>query len=263
MTWAASANRSLDAEIARPLQLAQRQLLADASHELRTPITTLRTNLEVLARNPDMPREELTPLLRDLAAESADLGYLVDDLLVTARSEQELATPELVPLDEIVISEVERCRAKHPDSQISVDSQPVTVLGSETGLRRAVANLLDNAVKWSPRGAEIEVVLAGGALTVRDHGPGFRPDDLPRVFDRFYLVGVGSNGSGVGSRTLDRREGRARALRGRERGQRARRRGEADDDASGRIQWRRRTSRTYAAVNRGLLPIPNSFLTAH
>jgi len=181
-------------------QLAQGQLLADASHELRTPIATLRTNLEVLARNPEMELSERIPLLRDLAAESAELGVLADDLLVSARSEQELASPELLSLDELTISEVERCRSMHSNSRITVDLQRWLVSGSETGLRRAIANVLDNAVKWSPSDGAIEVTLIEGALVVRDHGPGFREEDLPRVFDRFYRSETARTvpGSGLG-----------------------------------------------------------------
>ncbi len=181
-------------------QAAQKHLMADASHELRTPVATLRTNLEVLARNPDMPAADRTPLLEDLAGESAELGALVDDLLISARSEQEIASPTLLALDELVISETERCSSQHPEINFKLDLESSLADGSESGLRRAIANMLDNAVKWSPPQGTITVSLARGRLSVMDEGPGFAEEDLPRVFDRFYRSSAARTvpGSGLG-----------------------------------------------------------------
>ncbi len=179
---------------------AQRQLVADASHELRTPVATIRTNLEVLLRNPDMPAEERAPLLNDLIEESAELGVLIEDLLETAREADEEEAFEPVALDEVVRSELDRRRKRHPDVNVLEDLQPTVLLGREMRLRRAFGNLLDNAIKWSQREGTVAVVLAGGSLSVRDHGPGFDPADLPHVFDRFYRAPSARTvaGSGLG-----------------------------------------------------------------
>jgi two-component system sensor histidine kinase MprB len=181
-------------------QRAQRQLVADASHELRTPVATIRTNLEVFARNPDLDPEDREPLLQDLIGESAELGALVEDLLESARDEDSREAFEEIPLEELVASELERWGRRHPESGILARLAPVAIRGRERRLQRALANLLDNAIKWSPPGAAVEVTLDGGTLTVRDHGPGFQTEDLPFVFDRFYRAPSARTvpGSGLG-----------------------------------------------------------------
>jgi two-component system sensor histidine kinase MprB len=181
-------------------QRAQRQLVADASHELRTPVATIRTNLEVLARNPDLPAEERAPLLRDLIGESAELGGLVEDLLESARESGDAEPSGAVALDAIVASELERWSRRHPDLAIHSDLEPTVILARESPLRRALGNLIDNAIKWSPPDGEIDVTLTDGKLIVRDQGPGFAPEDLPHVFDRFYRAPSARTvpGSGLG-----------------------------------------------------------------
>jgi len=179
---------------------AQRQLIGDASHELRTPVASLRTNLEVLLRNPDLDLVERAPLLEDLIEQSAEIGALIEDLLESARSADESGAPEPLRLDELVSSEIELCAARHPNIYFDRQLEPYVVAGRETRLSRAVVNLLDNAVKWSPPAAAVEVTLADGELSVRDHGPGFSADDLPHVFDRFYRSPIARSvpGSGLG-----------------------------------------------------------------
>jgi two-component system sensor histidine kinase MprB len=95
---------------------------------------------------------------------------------------------------------VERARRVTPRLTVTADLHPWVVNGSPERLARLVANLLDNAAKWSPPGGVIEVCLRDGELTVRDHGPGFAAADLPRVFDRFYRADAarGMTGSGLG-----------------------------------------------------------------
>ena len=103
-------------------------------------------------------------------------------------------------LDELVESELERWAKRHPEVDVVPDLEPTTVLGRETRLRRAFGNILDNAIKWSPSGSTVVVVLAGGMLSVRDHGPGFDAADLPYVFERFYRASSARTvpGSGLG-----------------------------------------------------------------
>ncbi len=181
-------------------QRAQRQLVADASHELRTPVATIRTNLEVLARNPDLHAEDRAPLLRDLIGESAELGGLVADLLESARQSSDDEPFDTIALDAVVTSELERWSRRHPGLVIVPHLQPTVMLARESRLRRALGNLLDNAIKWSPPDGTIEVTLSDGKLSVRDHGAGFAPGDLPHIFDRFYRAASARSipGSGLG-----------------------------------------------------------------
>jgi two-component system sensor histidine kinase MprB len=181
-------------------QRTQRQLIGDASHELRTPIASIRTNLEVLARNPDLDPRERTPLIRDLVGQMTELGALVEDLLESARAGEDGTQPEMLQLDELVATEIRRCGERHPRVQIDARLEPYELVGVESRLRRAIGNVLDNAAKWTPQGAHIEVRLTNGAITVRDHGPGFEKSDLPHVFDRFYRSAAARAvaGSGLG-----------------------------------------------------------------
>ena len=95
---------------------------------------------------------------------------------------------------------VERARRNRPEVTYSVELEPSTVQGVPATIERAVGNLLDNAAKWSPPGAEVEVEVRDGQLVVRDHGPGIADEDLPYVFDRFYRARAarGMPGSGLG-----------------------------------------------------------------
>lgn len=181
-------------------QRAQRQLVADASHELRTPVATIRTNLEVLARNPDLRAEDRAPLLRDLIGESVELGGLVADLLESARQSSDDEPFDTIAVDAVVTSELERWSRRQPGLMIVPRLEPTVVLARESRLRRALGNLLDNAIKWSPPDGTIEVTLSDGKLSVRDHGAGFAPGDLPHIFDRFYRAASARTipGSGLG-----------------------------------------------------------------
>jgi two-component system sensor histidine kinase MprB len=179
---------------------AQRQLVADASHELRTPLTSVRTNIEVLAGDRMLPPEERARLLSDVVEQLGEMTTLIAELIELARSEQLAAEPEDVRLDLLVSDAVERARRNRPEVVYSADLEPATIAGVPATIERAVGNLLDNAAKWSPAGAEVEVVLRDGRLTVRDHGPGIAEEDLPYVFDRFYRARAarGMPGSGLG-----------------------------------------------------------------
>jgi two-component system sensor histidine kinase MprB len=177
---------------------AQTQLVADASHELRTPLTSLRTNVEVLQRAEDLSEAERARMLSEIRSQAEELSELLADLLDLSRTER--VTPEPVQLDEVVETALERTRKSANGVRFDAHLEPTTVNGVSTRLERAVANLLDNAVKWSPPDGTVEVDLSGGELRVRDHGPGISQDDLPRVFDRFYRApsARGVPGSGLG-----------------------------------------------------------------
>jgi two-component system, OmpR family, sensor histidine kinase MprB len=168
-------------------QTAQRRLVADASHELRTPLTSMRTNLELLARShQEMSEEERSTILADLVAQAAELSQLVNQLVDLER--EPLGTEPLgdVAFDEVVGAALTRARLHSPSLEFVSHLEPTVVVGHAGVLERAAANLLDNAAKWSPPGGEIEVNLVGGTLSVRDHGPGIDPADVPHVFERFY-----------------------------------------------------------------------------
>ena len=178
----------------------QRQLVADASHELRTPLTSLRTNIEVLASERELPAGERERLLRDVVEQLGEMTTLISGLIELARAEQHPAEPEDVRLDLVAAEAVDRTRRDRPGVTFSTDLQETVVHGIPATIEQAVANLLDNAAKWSPPGGEVEVAVRDGELTVRDHGPGIDEQDLPYVFDRFYRArdARGLPGSGLG-----------------------------------------------------------------
>ena len=179
---------------------AQRQLVADASHELRTPLTSLRTNIEVLASDRELPPGERERLLHDVVEQLGEMTTLIAELMDLARGEQHTAEPEEVRLDLVAADAVERTRRNRPGVEFVTDLQESVVHGVPSSIERAVANLLDNAAKWSPPGADVEVAVNDSTITVRDHGPGIDPEDLPYIFDRFYRASSarGLPGSGLG-----------------------------------------------------------------
>jgi two-component system, OmpR family, sensor histidine kinase MprB len=179
---------------------ARRQLVADASHELRTPLTSLRTNIEVLASDRALPPGERERLLTDVVDQLGEMTTLIAELIALARGEQEAAEPEDVRLDLVTADALERTRRNRPGVSFKTDFEETEVLGVPATIERAVANLLDNAAKWSPPGGEVEVAVRNGEVVVRDHGPGIDEEHLPYVFDRFYRApsARGMPGSGLG-----------------------------------------------------------------
>ena len=179
---------------------AQRRLVSDASHELRTPLTSLRTNIEILAKAEALPNEERRRLLDDVDAELDELSRLVADVVDLARDGEPERLEEDLRLDQLVADAVDRARRRAPEITFETTLDETVVHGSRERLHRAVSNLLDNAVKWSPDGETVEVRVADAAVTIRDRGPGIAEDDLPKVFDRFYRApdARGRPGSGLG-----------------------------------------------------------------
>ena len=178
----------------------QQQLVQDASHELRTPLTSLRTNIEVLARGDALPPEDREQLLRDVVAQLGEMTALVGELTELARGEDHTSSLEDVRLDLLTQDAIRRATRNHPDVPIQAELAPASMVGTPATLERAIANLLDNAAKWSPAGSPVEVRLSGGELTVRDHGPGIADADLPHIFERFYRATSARSmpGSGLG-----------------------------------------------------------------
>jgi two-component system sensor histidine kinase MprB len=179
---------------------AQRQLVADASHELRTPLTSLRTNIEVLAGEHALAPEERERLLHDVVEQLGEMTALIAELIELARAEQHPEEAQDIRLDLIAEDAVERARRNRPNVTFTTDFDSSLVHGAPSTIERAIANLLDNAAKWSPPGGPVEVGVHGHEVTVRDHGPGIAEEDLPYVFDRFYRASAarGLPGSGLG-----------------------------------------------------------------
>jgi two-component system sensor histidine kinase MprB len=191
-------NRTLDAlehSIA-----SQRNLVADASHELRTPIATIRANLQLMRDEALLSAEDRAALRADVIEELDELTALVGDVVELARGSKPSGEHGEVRLDEVVRQAIERARRRAPGLDFHQVIEPTLVEGEADRISRAVTNLLDNAAKWSPTGGVVEVTLQDGLVTVRDHGPGFHEVDLPYVFDRFHRARDAQSkpGSGLG-----------------------------------------------------------------
>jgi two-component system sensor histidine kinase MprB len=187
-------------------RLRQQRLIADAGHELRTPLTSLRTNADLLLRSErtgrPIPPADKERLLRNVNAQLVELSDLVGDLLLLARPEHVPSEPPTTSTawDRAIGRAVERASLRAPNARIETDVEPWQVRGEPAALERAVVNLLDNALKFGGAQGLVEVRLHDGELTVRDHGPGIAPADVPYVFERFWRAPAarGLPGSGLG-----------------------------------------------------------------
>ncbi|MFH9572124.1 sensor histidine kinase [Streptomyces sp. NPDC017230] len=170
----------------------QQQLIADAGHELRTPLTSLRTNIELLTRSEEtgrpIPEADRKALLASVKAQMTELAALIGDLQELSRPDtgQHAGRTRILAWHDVVESALRRARLRGPELTITADVRPWYVRAEPAALERAVVNILDNAVKFSPDSGTVDVCLADGVLTVRDHGPGIPADELPHVFDRFW-----------------------------------------------------------------------------
>ncbi|MET0663924.1 MAG: HAMP domain-containing sensor histidine kinase [Acidimicrobiales bacterium] len=198
----------------------QQQLIQDASPELRTPLTSLRTSAELLERGPDIDPDERDRLLAVVASESKELSELVTELVDLATDQRAAAPYAEVALDEIVGRAVRQSRDR-TGREIALSTEPALVAGDAVLLERVVRNLLDNADKFSPAGTPVEVTLvtvgAAARLVVADYGPGIPAEDQERVFDRFYRSAATRTlpGSGLGlaivAQVVDAHGGEVRA----------------------------------------------------
>jgi signal transduction histidine kinase len=177
---------------------AQRRLVADASHELRTPLTSLITNLELLAERPEDPSSP--ELVAAALAEAGELRVLVNDLVELARDGRASFHIEDVRLDLVAERVTARAAGRVPGLRYELDCRPTLVRGDPDALERAIGNLVDNAVKWSPPEGRIRISAADGTVEVSDDGPGIPEDEMPYVFDRFYRSATARAlpGSGLG-----------------------------------------------------------------
>ncbi|MFI9510398.1 ATP-binding protein [Nocardia sp. NPDC052566] len=188
----------------------QRRLVADAGHELRTPLTSLRTNTELLMASsrpgaPRIPDEDMAELRSDVMAQIEELSTLVGDLVDLAREDAPETVYERVDLGEVTERALERARRRRGSIEFVAELRPWFVYGHEAGLERAILNVLDNAAKWSPAGAQVKVTMRETGrglleLAVDDAGPGIPPNERELVFERFYRTTASRSmpGSGLG-----------------------------------------------------------------
>ncbi len=185
----------------------QREFAADASHELRTPLTVIRSSVEYLGRHRAEPVAAVGDALEDIEAEVDQLSTLVDDLLLLARSDSGAVELDRLPVDVGDVAGEAASTLAQPAAdrnvRIVVDPQPAIVTGDAARLRQLVTILVDNAIRHSPPACEVRVTVRGDGrsadLVVEDQGPGIRPEDLPRVFDRFWRApGAPAGGTGLG-----------------------------------------------------------------
>jgi two-component system sensor histidine kinase MprB len=195
---ASSFNSMLDA--LRTSREQQRRLVMDASHELRTPLTALRTNIDLLRRARTFDASQREELLGETDVELRELTDLVSELveLATDTRSEELEQP--VDLGELVERVVTR-RQRRSAREITLEIHDAAIVNARvTLLERAIGNLLDNALKFSPAGTPVEVVVQAANVEILDRGTGIDAADLPHVFDRFYRSPTARTvpGSGLG-----------------------------------------------------------------
>lgn len=170
------------------LATTQRTLMADAAHQLRTPLTGARTNLQVLARlGDDAP--ERGQIVRDVVQQLAALAGMVDDAVELASVEERWGAGAWhgnVQLDEVVAAAVDAARERLPAHTVLCRTEPAIVVGDPELLGRALANLVDNAARFAPDDTPIEVVQRDGEVAVLDRGPGFDAAERAHVFQPFY-----------------------------------------------------------------------------
>ncbi len=201
----------------------QREFAADASHELRTPLTVIRGNLRLLRSTSTRP-ETRAAALDDIDGEVDRMTSLVEQLLLLARTDSDAIELELGPTD-LADEAADTLEAFTPVAeakqvQLGLDVEPAPLTADQFRVRQLIGILVDNAVRHAPQQGHVNVKVreAGGraTLTVEDDGPGIRPQDLPRVFDRFWRAAdAPEGGSGLGlsiaAWIVERHGGRIRA----------------------------------------------------
>jgi two-component system, OmpR family, sensor histidine kinase MprB len=177
----------------------QRRLVQDAGHELRTPLTSLRTNLDVLRRHRNLGDADRAQIVDDLHSEVEEMVTLVEEIVTVAGG---VATDE--PATEFSLGDAVRRVVdrftRRTGRQFAVVADDSPVRAQESAVERAVSNLLDNAAKFDPSGAAVDVEVNAGAVSVSDHGPGIPADELDHIFERFHRTAATQSlpGSGLG-----------------------------------------------------------------
>jgi two-component system, OmpR family, sensor kinase len=198
----------------RQLTATQRQFMADASHELRTPVTTTRTAAYVALQQPHRDEGDYRETLAIIEQQATRLSRIVDDMFTLARADAGTYPLRQMPmyLDEVVEDEVRAARVLASTRDVSIEAATVAsaaVTGDEDLIRRLLVNLLDNAIRYTPGGSIVRVDLeqapGGYSLSISNPGPGIPPEIQPHIFERFYRVdaartrrGNADGGAGLG-----------------------------------------------------------------
>jgi two-component system sensor histidine kinase MprB len=180
-------------------QSEQRRLVQDAGHELKTPLTSIRTNLDVLRRHPDLEGDQRSQVIGDLHAEVEEMVDLVEEIVAVAGGVASDEPATEFSLGDAAADVVDRFQ-RRTGRTIRLDADESLVLAQPTGVQRAISNLIDNAIKFDPSGGLIEVTVRQGRVDVLDRGPGIEPEDAPLVFERFHRGAEARTlpGSGLG-----------------------------------------------------------------
>ncbi|GIE97442.1 sensor histidine kinase [Paractinoplanes rishiriensis] len=178
---------------------AQRQLIDDASHELRSPLAIIRTHLDATLNSPEATEDERRRAVATVDRATTRMSRLVEDLLATARRDADALTDTDLDLSAVAREAGEESFLPDRPLRLTYDTaDALRLIGDADALRRAVGNLLSNAVRLAPTSSTVTVSTGRTGswlwLAVTDQGPGITPDDLPRVFDRFWR---GRNGNGT------------------------------------------------------------------
>jgi signal transduction histidine kinase len=185
----------------------QREFAANASHELRTPLTVIRASVEDLKRNRRSKVEDVGEAIGDIDAEVGAMTALVEDMLTLARTDSGVVQVEHLPLDlsDVAVDAASMLVTLGQERGVSVvlDPLPARVTGDPLRLRQLVTILVDNAIRHSPKDSTVAVWVRpeplSALLQVDDHGPGVKPEDLPRLFERFWRADdAPAGGTGLG-----------------------------------------------------------------
>ena len=180
-------------------RLQQRRLVQDAGHELRTPITSIRTNLDVIRRHPDLSPTDREAVVEDIHAEVEQLTELVNEIVAVSVGDVVDEPREQLDLAELATDVAARYQ-RRSGREIVVVAEPTVVVAQRGAVQRALSCLLDNATKFDPSGAPIEISVREGGIAVADRGMGIPPSELALVFERFHRTDEARAmpGSGLG-----------------------------------------------------------------